>query len=157
MGRAQAHAVATIDIGTNSVLMSITRITSDGALERVVDRATITRLGRGVDASGRLDDTAIARSLCVLAEYAREARAPSARIAAVGTSALRDAANAARFLDAARGVLGTSVEVIAGTREAELSCAGALAGLELDAASATVVDIGGGSTEIVRRAADGTL
>jgi exopolyphosphatase/guanosine-5'-triphosphate,3'-diphosphate pyrophosphatase len=149
--------VAAIDIGTNSVLLSIARGTADGAFERVLERATITRLGRGVDASGRLDDAAIERTLAVLADYAAEARAHSARIAAVGTSALRDAANAERFLTAAHATLGCAVEVIAGAREAELSFAGALAGLGVDASGVTVVDIGGGSTELVRRGAGGTL
>jgi exopolyphosphatase/guanosine-5'-triphosphate,3'-diphosphate pyrophosphatase len=149
--------VAAIDIGTNSVLLSIARGTPDGAFERVLERATITRLGRGVDASGRLDEAAIERTLAVLADYAAEARAHSARIAAVGTSALRDAANAERFLSAAHATLGCTVEVIAGAREAELSFAGALAGLGVDGAGVTVVDIGGGSTELVRRGADGTL
>jgi exopolyphosphatase/guanosine-5'-triphosphate,3'-diphosphate pyrophosphatase len=148
---------AAIDIGTNSVLMSITRATDAGEFVPVSDRATITRLGHGVDASGRLDDAAIERTLATLAEYAREAHAHSARIAAVGTSALRDAQNAARFLDEARRVLGAPVEVIAGAREAELSFAGALADLSVDASRVTVIDIGGGSTELVRRSANGSL
>lgn len=149
--------VAAIDIGTNSVLMSISRPTPGGAFERVLERATITRLGRGVDASGRLDDAAIERTLAVLADYANEARAHSARIAAVGTSALRDAANAAHFLSSAHTALGCAVEVIGGAREAELSFAGALAGLSIDTKGVTVVDVGGGSTELVRRGADGAL
>jgi exopolyphosphatase/guanosine-5'-triphosphate,3'-diphosphate pyrophosphatase len=110
-----------------------------------------------VDASGRLDDAAIERTVAVLADYAAEARAHAARIAAVGTSALRDATNAERFLSAAHAALGCAVEVIGGAREAELSFAGALAGLDIDAAGVTVVDIGGGSTELVHRDARGAL
>lgn len=144
--------LATIDIGTNSVLLQIARAgaaTRAGEVEVLDDRATITRLGRGVDRTRRLDDAAVERTLSVLAEYAKAARAVGARIAAVGTSALRDGDNAASFLERARAILGVSVEVIRGEREAELTFLGATQGLGLGDAPLCVVDVGGGSTEIV--------
>jgi exopolyphosphatase / guanosine-5'-triphosphate,3'-diphosphate pyrophosphatase len=148
--------LATIDIGTNSVLMQVTRASasrdpsSGGAFEVVSDRATITRLGRGVERTGRLDDGAVERTLAVLDDYAAHARSLGAQVLAVGTSALRDAANSEVFLGRARELLGTPVEVINGVREAELTYLGAAHGLSLEPGPRCVVDIGGGSTEIVR-------
>ncbi len=119
-------------------------------MEVLEDRATITRLGKGVDRSRRLDDAAVERTLAVLTEYAALARSHRARIQAVGTSALRDAVNGADFLARAQAILGVPLEVISGGDEAELTFLGATHGLGLGAAALCVVDVGGGSTEIVR-------
>jgi exopolyphosphatase / guanosine-5'-triphosphate,3'-diphosphate pyrophosphatase len=141
--------LATIDIGTNSVLLQIARAADGGGIEVIRDRATITRLGRGVDRTRRLDPEAVARTLEVLREYATIAAAEGARVVAVGTSALRDAENAASFVEPARAILGAPIEVISGQLEAELTFLGATQGLPLDEGTRCVVDIGGGSTEIV--------
>jgi len=142
--------VAAIDIGTNSVLMLIAARNSEGALTTLVERANVTRLGRGVDAQRRLQPEAIQRTLDVLAAYAAEAAAWNARVIAVGTSALRDATNADELLARAEVALGVRPEVIEGVREAELTFAGALLGIPVTRDEVTVVDVGGGSTELVR-------
>lgn len=140
--------LAAIDVGTNTVLCLVAERADDGALGRVVDRATITRLGRGVGASGTLSDEAIERTLRAVTEHAAEARALGAReVRGVGTSALRDARDRARFVERAREVL-DGFEVISGDEEAALTYEGAAAGLTLPAGTRTVLDIGGGSTEL---------
>jgi exopolyphosphatase/guanosine-5'-triphosphate,3'-diphosphate pyrophosphatase len=142
--------VAAIDIGTNSVLMLIAARNSDGTLTTMVERANVTRLGRGVDADHLLQVAAMQRTLDVLAAYAAEAATWNAAVLAVGTSALRDAGNAEELLVRAEEVLGVRPEVIAGVREAELTFAGALAGIPVTRDEVSVVDVGGGSTELVR-------
>jgi exopolyphosphatase/guanosine-5'-triphosphate,3'-diphosphate pyrophosphatase len=114
------------------------------------DRAEITRLGRGIGHNGALDGDAIARTLAVLREFAAAARQHQARIAAIGTEALRRAPNAAAFLDPAAEILGTQIEVIDGEREAALTFRAVVASFpDLQTGPLAVVDIGGGSTEIV--------
>jgi exopolyphosphatase/guanosine-5'-triphosphate,3'-diphosphate pyrophosphatase len=113
------------------------------------DRTTVTRLGKSVDGSRRLATDAMARSLACLKEYAEVLRHHQvSRVDVVGTSALRDAANAAEFLDGAEAVLGVRPRVIDGKEEALLTCRGALDELALPGAF-VVFDIGGGSTEFV--------
>jgi exopolyphosphatase/guanosine-5'-triphosphate,3'-diphosphate pyrophosphatase len=153
----RSELLATIDIGTNSVLLQIARADARGGIVVVDDRATITRLGRGVDRTQQLDDAAIARTLEVLAGYAAAARDAGARIIAVGTSALRDAHNARAFLDPAQALLGTAIEVISGAREAKLTFLGATQGLHFEHAERCVVDVGGGSTEIVLGRGDAVI
>jgi exopolyphosphatase/guanosine-5'-triphosphate,3'-diphosphate pyrophosphatase len=117
---------------------------------RVHDEARITRLGRGVDASRCLRDDAIDRTIDAVRDLAAGARALGAeRVVGVGTSALRDAANRDVFVERARAIL-DAFDVIDGAREAALTLRGALFGLPEVTAPVTVVDIGGGSTEIVR-------
>ncbi len=149
-----SRPVAAIDIGTNSVLMLIAERATNAAihpeLRVLVEHAQVTRLGRGVDQARWLQQTAIDATLQVLERYAVEARAHGARIVAVGTSALRDASNADAFLVPAHATLGSEVQILGGLREAELTFAGALEGLSLTRDQATVIDVGGGSTEVVR-------
>ena len=140
--------VATIDIGTNSVLLLVAE-SQGGALRPVVERATITRLGEGVDRNRRLLDVACERTLSCLSSYATELRALGVtRLAAVGTSAMRDAVGGQEFVARARDILGVAPQVIDGNEEARLTFAGALSGLP-QTGKVTVFDIGGGSTEIV--------
>jgi len=150
-----SERVAAIDIGTNSVLLLIAARNFEGQLTTLVERANVTRLGRGVDADRRLQPAAMQRTLDVLAAYAAEAREHGAKILAVGTSALRDASNAAEFRARAQEVLGVPPIVIDGEREAVLTFAGALAGLPVERSVVTVIDVGGGSTELVRAHGDG--
>jgi exopolyphosphatase/guanosine-5'-triphosphate,3'-diphosphate pyrophosphatase len=147
-GVASAGRVAAVDVGTNSVLLLIAEPVA-GAIDAVVERATITRLGQGVDRARRLDDEAIARTLRCLLAYREllEAHAVTS-VAAVCTSAARDAHNGASFLARARDTLGADIEIISGEREAELTFAGALSGIAVSG-SVTVFDVGGGSTEII--------
>jgi exopolyphosphatase/guanosine-5'-triphosphate,3'-diphosphate pyrophosphatase len=141
--------VATLDIGTNSVLLLIAEATPAGP-RALFERATITRLGEGVDRTRQLAPAACERTLGCLAAYAEDMRSfDVVERAAVGTSALRDAAGGGDFTRAAAVLLGVTPLVIDGAREAELTFRGALSGLPQRGA-VTVFDVGGGSTEIVR-------
>ena len=141
--------VATIDIGTNSVLLLVAEV-EGGALRAILERATITRLGEGVDRNRRLLPEACARTLACLAEYqvALNEQAVS-RLDIVGTSAMRDAIGGEAFIASAKEILGVAPRVIDGPEEARLTFIGALSGLAISG-EVTVFDIGGGSTEIVR-------
>ncbi len=144
---------ATIDIGTNTVLLLVAERTADGALVAVSEHATITRLGQGVDKTRRLAPEALARTLDCLAGYAAIVR--DAGVAAtdiVGTSAMRDAAGGEAIVARTEALFGVPARVLTGDEEAEVTFLGALAGLPAGAAgeAVTVFDIGGGSTEVVR-------
>jgi exopolyphosphatase/guanosine-5'-triphosphate,3'-diphosphate pyrophosphatase len=140
--------VAAIDIGTNSVLLVIAAAGPGGPLP-LLERATITRLGEGVDKTRRLAPAAVERNLACLRAYAEDLRAHGLpRLDVVGTSALRDAEGAQEFLDEAESILGVRPRVIAGDEEARLTFRGALSGLSLSG-KLLVFDIGGGSTELI--------
>lgn len=136
--------LAAIDCGTNSTRLLVAR--PDG---RAVDRlARITRLGQGVDATGRLADEAVARTVAVLEEYRQVMdRHGVERVRMAATSAARDAANRDSFFAAAAGVVGVAPELLGGDAEARLSFAGATTELDPADGPFLVVDIGGGSTE----------
>ncbi len=139
---------ATIDVGTNTVLLLVAE-RRGGALAPVLERAEITRLGRGVDATGRLDPAAIRDTVTVLAAYAAAARDLGARVVAcVATSAARDAANGAEFFDAVRAAAGLAPEVIPGDEEARLVWTSAWRDFGRAGEPLAVLDVGGGSTEL---------
>ena len=143
--------IATIDIGTNSVLLLVAEAEQggSGALRPVVERATVTRLGEGVDRNRRLLPEAAERTLACLTDYAGTLREQGVtRLDAVGTSAMRDAAGGQEFVARAAQILGIAPRVIDGQEEARLTFAGALSGLPITG-GVMVFDIGGGSTEIV--------
>jgi exopolyphosphatase/guanosine-5'-triphosphate,3'-diphosphate pyrophosphatase len=150
--------VAAVDIGTNTVLLLVAERRADGEIVALEERAEITRLGKGVDRTHRLDEQAVERTLAVLDDYRVRAQELGATtIAAVATSASRDAENGAEFRERAARTLGGAIDVISGPREAALTFAGALGGLGLDAtSSAAVIDVGGGSTEIAVGRVDGS-
>lgn len=141
--------IAAIDLGTNTTLMLVAEIDAANAFKVLEDRATITRLGRGVDQTRQLDAAAIARTLEALRAYADTAKRWDASVVAVGTSALRDAANRDAFLAPAAAIVGCRIHAIDGAREAELTFRGALEGIDAGSEPITVVDVGGGSTEII--------
>ena len=142
--------VAAIDIGTNTVLLTIAEASPNGP-RAVLERATITRLGAGVDRTRTLADAAKSRTLSCLEEYSRLlSEGGVSAVDVVGTSALRDAAGSEDFLEQARALLGVRPRVISGEEEAQLTFHGAISGLELGP-DVTVFDIGGGSTEIIVR------
>jgi exopolyphosphatase/guanosine-5'-triphosphate,3'-diphosphate pyrophosphatase len=134
---------AAIDCGTNSTRLLV----HDGT--RTVERLMrITRLGQGVDATGRLAPEAIERTLAVLGEYRGvidRHGVTSTRMTA--TSAARDAANRDEFFVAARDIVGVEAELLSGEEEGRLSFMGATAELSAADGPFLVVDIGGGSTE----------
>jgi exopolyphosphatase/guanosine-5'-triphosphate,3'-diphosphate pyrophosphatase len=141
--------IATIDIGTNTTLLLVAEAV-EGSISVLEDRATITRLGRGIGKDGQLGREGIDRTLAALSGYAVLARVHEAPIFAIGTEALRRAPNASDFLCRAAALLDTPVEVIHGEREAALTFLSAKQSFpEAAAQTMVVVDIGGGSTEIV--------
>lgn len=143
-----SRRLATLDIGTNTVLLLVADA-APGALTPVLERATITRLGQGVDRTRELAPEARERTLACLRDYAAElVRLGVEKVAAVGTSALRDARGGAELVADAARILGVAPSVIAGEREAELTFRGALSGLDVSG-PVTVFDVGGGSTELV--------
>jgi exopolyphosphatase/guanosine-5'-triphosphate,3'-diphosphate pyrophosphatase len=142
--------VAGIDCGTNSIRLLVASVQPDGSLLDLAREMRIVRLGQGVDQTGRLDPAAIERTRIALVEYAAIIASFGAdALRMVATSATRDAANRDDFTTMVRDVLGIEPEVIAGADEAALSFAGAAGGVGSVATPLLVVDIGGGSTEIV--------
>jgi exopolyphosphatase / guanosine-5'-triphosphate,3'-diphosphate pyrophosphatase len=143
--------VAAIDVGTNTILLLVAERQSDGTFAAIAERATITRLGEGVDGSKRLAPAAVARTCACLRQYAAVVSDCGAdRIAVVGTSAMRDAAGGEEVRACVRSAFGVEARVIAGQEEARLTFRGALSGLSLEPdEEVAVFDIGGGSTEVV--------
>lgn len=141
--------LATIDIGTNSVLLLAAEARDDGTLVPLAERMEITRLGRGVDTSGMLAPEALDDTLAAVEEFAREARALGcSAVYATATSAARDAKNGHVLIERA-AQLGVPVEIIAGQHEAQLSWNAVAADFARHDAPLAVIDIGGGSTEII--------
>ncbi len=138
--------VAAVDCGTNTIKLLI------GDLPDVAVRESrMVRLGQGVDATGRLAPEALERTFAAIDEYADLIRAHGVeRIRFCATSATRDATNADEFTAGVRARLGVDPEVIAGTEEAALAFDGAVRHLREDwPAPVLVIDIGGGSTELI--------
>ncbi|BDX30600.1 exopolyphosphatase [Mycobacterium antarcticum] len=152
--------VAAIDCGTNSIRLLIADVTGDG-LTDVHREMRIVRLGEGVDATGSFAPAALLRTRAALADYAFLLQTHGVTtVRMVATSATRDAANRDEFFAMTADVLGEVVpgavaEVITGTEEAELSFRGAVGELDSTAAPFVVVDLGGGSTEVVLGSAAG--
>ncbi|MBX5440220.1 MAG: Ppx/GppA family phosphatase [Solirubrobacteraceae bacterium] len=142
--------VAVVDVGTNSTRLLVADVAPDGtALAEVVRRSRVTRLGEGVDATGRLAPAAMDRVHAVLAEYAALIAQAGARPAvAVLTSAVRDAADGAEFAAAVRDRHGLDARELSGDEEARLAYLGATWNRPRGAPT-LVVDVGGGSTELV--------
>lgn len=144
--------VAAIDCGTNSIRLLIAeKISPSEPLRDLIREMRIVRLGQGVDKTGMLAPQAIERTLEATREYKQMIDEYGVtRIRFVATSASRDASNRDVFVDGVREILGVEPEVIPGHEEAALSFAGALSSVPVHCARpALVVDIGGGSTELV--------
>ena len=142
--------VAVVDIGTNSTRLLVADV-GDGTIAELDRRTIITRLGEGVDASGRLGDAPQERVFAALEEYAGAIEELDAqRRAAVMTSAVRDAANGAAFRAAVEERYGLPGRTLSGDEEARLTFLGATAARSAAGTDALlVIDIGGGSTELV--------
>lgn len=141
--------LAAVDQGTNSTRLLIADLEDDGRLTEVLRRATVTRLGHGVERTGRLDDAALGRvaaELEVIRGLLDEHRVE--RTVGVLTSAVRDAANGAELTERVRA-LGIDAKTVPGEREAALTFLGATSGRTPEERPVAVVDIGGGSTELV--------
>jgi exopolyphosphatase/guanosine-5'-triphosphate,3'-diphosphate pyrophosphatase len=143
-----APPIAVIDIGTNSTRLLIADV-EDGRVRELERRSVVTRLGEGVDASGRLSDEAMERVFKVLEEYrALIDRHGAGRVVAVATSAVRDSDNGDEFRAELRERFDIEVRILSGDEEARLTFLGATAGRDPDTTT-LVIDIGGGSTEFV--------
>ena len=139
---------AVIDVGTNSVKLHVGERRADDTWSVVVDRAIVTRLGEGLDATGALGPEPMDRTLAAIEALADEAReAGAAAIAAVGTAGLRAATNAAEFVSAAESRCGVRIEIIPGEEEGRLAYLAAVSGLGLPPGSLAVFDTGGGSSQ----------
>jgi exopolyphosphatase/guanosine-5'-triphosphate,3'-diphosphate pyrophosphatase len=137
--------VAAIDLGTNTTRLLVADVNAE-RVEEISGRTTITRLGEGVDARRRLLPLPIARVRNVLADYRRELESLGAeRTLAAATSAVRDAENGEAFLGEIEWSYGFTTRLLTGEEEAELT----LRGVGAAGHDALVVDIGGGSTELV--------
>jgi exopolyphosphatase / guanosine-5'-triphosphate,3'-diphosphate pyrophosphatase len=145
-----AVRVAAIDLGTNSIRLLVARLAEgEDQLSDLARDMVITRLGKGVDRTGRLAPESLRRTLEVLDRYCRRARALGAeRIHLAATSAVRDASNRDELAAAVERLTGEPMEVLSGKEEAALSFLGATRGMDAEAPY-LVLDIGGGSTEFV--------
>jgi exopolyphosphatase/guanosine-5'-triphosphate,3'-diphosphate pyrophosphatase len=143
--------VAVLDIGTNSTRLLIADVDSaTGAVEELLRRSQVTRLGDGVDAGGSLSDDAVARVLQTLGEYraAIDSHGCEANLAVL-TSAVRDATNGASFAARVREEFDLDARVLTGSEEAQLTFLGAMSDRPAPTQPTVVIDIGGGSTEFV--------
>ena len=141
---------ASVDIGTNTILLLIARLEKDGVLIPVHQEQRFPRLGRGLRQTGRLHEEGIRRALEFLREYQEIARSYGVKwMRVVATAAVREAANGEELVRRARDELGIQVEVISPEEEARLAFLGALSNKPELTGKVVVVDIGGGSTEFV--------
>ena len=142
--------IAAIDVGTNTAMLLVAEVTADGALVPLVDARRFIRLGEGVDATRRVGPAAMQRLRAALLEYRAMAHEYEVAEIVVGaTSASRDAQNQAELIDFVRRETGLQYEILSGPEEAAWSYRGALSAIDdLDGPRA-VIDIGGGSTEII--------
>ena len=147
------QTVAAIDCGTNSIKLLIARVHHGGGLEVVLRTSQVVRLGQGVDETRMLADEALERTFAAVDEFARvigEHGVAPERLRFCATSATRDAGNAAVFAEGVRRRLGVEPEVLSGDEEAALVYTGAMAAQDPPPPEPVlVVDIGGGSTELV--------
>ncbi|MDQ2845971.1 MAG: exopolyphosphatase [Actinomycetota bacterium] len=145
--------VAAIDCGTNAIRLLVAEVINDGVRPQLVDvhrEERIVRLGEGVDATGSLASQAIDRAWMTLADYSAIIRASGALgLRTAATSAIRDVDNAADFVEMVRMTVGQSPEVLSGAQEAVLGFAGTVCDLDGADGDVLVIDIGGGSTELV--------
>jgi exopolyphosphatase/guanosine-5'-triphosphate,3'-diphosphate pyrophosphatase len=141
--------VASIDIGTNTILLLIAEV-GEGKLKPLFEKETIVRLGEGVQKNGIILKEAMNRGLQTLAQYLERCRDMEVqKIFAVGTSALREAKNSNDFLKMIKEKLDLSIEIISGEEEAQLSFLAVTRDLKELKKVTLVVDVGGGSTEFI--------
>jgi exopolyphosphatase/guanosine-5'-triphosphate,3'-diphosphate pyrophosphatase len=142
---------AFIDVGTNTILCLIAEIRDTGRFRVLDDLGEITRLGQGVDRTGLISAEGEQRSVQVLERYRDHCKNLGVeQIIAVGTSALRDAKNSGDVRARFRDTLGIDIRVISGDEEAAYSFLAVQRGLSLVGKELLVIDIGGGSTELIR-------
>lgn len=141
--------VAAVDCGTNSIRLLVLRANDNGDVTELCREVRLARLGQGVDATGEFHPDALLRAFAVCDEFATIIAGLGAdNVRFVATSAARDVSNRQVFFDGVRSRLGVDVDVIAGQEEARLSAKGVRSGIEAPP-PVLVIDIGGGSTELV--------
>ncbi|MFN0028168.1 MAG: exopolyphosphatase [Acidimicrobiales bacterium] len=145
----RGEVLAAIDVGTNSFHLVVARMLANGRFETMASEKEMVRLGSGSGDMKHLSDQAMDRGVAALGRFRRVAHINGARIRAVATSAVREALNQDRFIERARNEAGVEVEVISGTEEARLIHLGVLQALPVFNNRLLLVDIGGGSTEIL--------
>jgi exopolyphosphatase/guanosine-5'-triphosphate,3'-diphosphate pyrophosphatase len=138
---------AVVDVGSNTLRMLIGEV-HNAALSRLCSDRVITRLAEGIGDSGTLGKESMQRSVSAMRSFSSKIHEYGvSRVGAVGTSALRDAANSGEFINTVFRETGLQIEIISGMREAELTSKGVLLGFEKTDLSLLIIDIGGGSTE----------
>ena len=144
------HCVSCIDIGTNTALLLIADLDpATGTIQPVYHKQTIVRLGKNVDAAKTIDPQGLQRLIDCMIDYRQLSDEHAVEtIIAAGTSALRDAKNRTEVIEAVERAAGITIECISGKEEADLTFSGAVAGMSDIPELFTVIDIGGGSTEI---------
>jgi exopolyphosphatase/guanosine-5'-triphosphate,3'-diphosphate pyrophosphatase len=141
--------LAVVDLGSNAVRLQIAQVDARGRTNVLAEDRAAVRLGEQVFRTGRLSAASIARTALALERFGKLAqRAGAAEVRAVATSAVREASNRAQLVRTIRNHTGITVEVISGAEEARLVCLGVLHGEPLTERS-LILDIGGGSTEII--------
>jgi exopolyphosphatase/guanosine-5'-triphosphate,3'-diphosphate pyrophosphatase len=142
-------SVASIDIGTNTILLLIAEV-DKGKLKSLFEAETVVRLGEGLQKNGVLSQEAMERGFQTLTRYLEQCSTMDVKkIFAVGTSALREAKNSEVFLRMIKEKLNLSIEIISGEKEAQLSFLAVARDLKELKKSTLVIDVGGGSTEFV--------
>ncbi len=143
---------AGIDIGTNTILLLIAEVEGRKVVRVLEDHVRVVRLGQGVDKARAFHPDAVTRALACFRDYSAILKKyPGINVRAVATSGSRDAKNSAEFFQEVLKETGISIRVISGVEEAHLSFIGAIPDTVRDPDSLAVLDIGGGSTEIVGR------
>lgn len=143
------EVLAAIDLGTNSFHLVVARMRPNGRFETMASEKEMVRLGSGSGDMKHLTPEAIERGVAALRRFRRVADISHAELRAVATSAVREAHNQQEFLDRARSEAGIEVEVIPGTEEARLIHLGVLQALPVFNERMVLIDIGGGSTEVL--------
>ena len=144
-----SQTLAAIDVGTNSIHLVVARVTGEDRFEVITREKEMVRLGSGRGDMKRLKPDAIIRGVDTLRRMKQIADIDGAPVRAVATSAVREAANHAEFVTAAREEAGVEVEVISGVEEARLIHLGVLQAVPVFDRRLLLCDIGGGSTEIL--------
>jgi exopolyphosphatase/guanosine-5'-triphosphate,3'-diphosphate pyrophosphatase len=141
---------AVIDIGTNSIKFHIAEKDTDGQWSVVLDEANISRLGEGLQATGKISPEAMERNVNAVADMAQRAREHDvSAIAAVGTMCLRTAKNAQEFVTRVQDACDVTVKIIPGEEEARLAYLAVKSGVGLQSGQLVIFDTGGGSTEFI--------
>ena len=141
---------AVIDIGTNSIKFHVAEKDANGQWSVALDEANISRLGEGLQATGKISPEAMDRNVRAVVDMVRRAREHKvSEIAAVGTMCLRTAQNAQEFVARVKDACDVTVEIIPGEEEARLAYLAVKSGIGLEKGKLVIFDTGGGSTEFI--------